>query len=49
MHDARAVPPEQAAIEVDHALNEVRREGAHAAIVEQIDAGRPAPPSSKTV
>ena len=38
--DARLVALVQPAIEIDDALDEFRREGAHAAIVEQIDAGR---------
>src|SRR5262245_9095250 len=42
MDDQRPVFPQQTVVKVDHALNEFRREGAHAAIVEEIDPGRPA-------
>ncbi len=39
VHGERAVVVEEAVIKIDHALNEFRREGPHAAIVEQVDAG----------
>ena len=50
MHDQSVVALEQAAIEIDHAADEARRENADAAIVEQIDAGGLLPlASSNTV
>src|SRR5690606_23977825 len=42
VHDARLVTLEEAAIEVDHAADELRRERAHAAVIEQVDPRRPA-------
>src|SRR5262245_9277692 len=42
MDDQRPVLAQQAVVKVDHALNEFRSEGAHAAIVEELDPGRPA-------
>ena len=40
MHDEIVVVLAQAVVEIDHAADELRREDADAAVVEQVDAGR---------
>ena len=41
VHHQLALVVQQPVVEIDHALHERRREGADAAVVEQVDAGRP--------
>src|SRR6188472_3186798 len=41
VHDQRTIVAQQSPVEIDYALDELRRKGTHAAIIEQVDAGRP--------